>query len=92
VECFSEAQGDLYAVTVATIRGLDYESEFISKRMGMANARLVASSPELLVAVKALVEALEGDNACPSDNCYPGLLDALELADKAIAKAEGRGE
>ena len=88
VECYSEAPGKCYAVTVATIRGLDYESEFISKAMGMANARLVAAAPELLAALKAVCKAWDNRE----DDYFPGMMLAQDLAEAAIAKAEGRGE
>lgn len=51
-------------------------------REAWANARLMAAAPELLAALKRLVEY------CNNHSDY----DAIGEADDAIAKAEGRGE
>jgi hypothetical protein len=49
---------------------------------GMANARLIASAPELLEALKALV-------ACIDETRGMNAWNAFEQANKAISKAEG---
>ena len=51
----------------------------------LANAKLIASSPDLLVALKSVAAA----HACIESCDMPEWLDAVEWA---IAKAEGRGE
>lgn len=56
--------------------GYDYTAE--------ANARLIAAAPELLAALKAVADELEG--YLPDDRNSEALEDAYD----AIAKAEGR--
>ncbi len=51
-----------------------------------ANARLVASAPELLEALKAIVQLGEHNADCNHSGEY---LDARKIAIQAIAKAEG---
>lgn len=48
-----------------------------------ANARLIASAPELLEALKILVGDFKSDNPIP-------FTDGITIAKAAIAKAEGR--
>jgi hypothetical protein len=50
-----------------------------------ANARLIAAAPDLLAALKSCVESLSVNH--PGDNEYWA---ALELAEAAITKAEGK--
>jgi hypothetical protein len=69
----------------------------------LANGRLIAAAPELLAAIKGLLDAGEYDDAgdfvirCTkekSDGDYPDYIEATSIraANLAIAKAEGRGE
>jgi hypothetical protein len=56
---------------------------------GLANARLMSASPDLLAALKQLVEAerqFAAETGLQSDD---PINDALQVADVAIAKAEG---
>jgi hypothetical protein len=53
---------------------------------GYANARLIAAAPELLAALKELRSAYSSNAYSPN----VGQRYASELADKAIAKAEGK--
>lgn len=58
-----------------------------------ANARLIASAPDLLSALKALVEAdtdICEDRGAKADQAM-GRIAALDMALAAIAKTEGRG-
>ena len=52
-----------------------------------ANVRLIASAPEMLEALKNLNAMFDGDGFRP--DLADGLLDKLQAADAAIAKAEG---
>lgn len=55
---------------------------------GDANARLIASAPDLLAALKALqIQALQSDVNDPSNEWG---CEALAMARAAISKAEGR--
>lgn len=62
----------------------------------LANARLIASAPELLSALNAIVARIQGDWDHPDLVRYGPLQlashDCLEIARNAIAKAEGRAE
>lgn len=60
---------------VEDVKGTNYEE-------GMANARLIASAPDLLAALKAIYEQ-------SSDAQFPRLKDIANLAQAAIAKAQG---
>lgn len=50
-----------------------------------ANARLIAAAPELLEALKMYVDT----TSQPPDKLMEHILNVLDLAEKAIAKAEG---
>jgi hypothetical protein len=52
-----------------------------------ANARLMASAPELLAALKALTADID---ECPIDGCGTPSMAVWEQVKAAIAKAEGR--
>ncbi len=59
--------------------------------IGMPNAQLIAAAPNLLAALKTL--RLDANRLC--DRCLGGTYEddcrtAIEIADAAIAKAEGR--
>jgi hypothetical protein len=53
----------------------------------LANARLIASAPEMLQALKALMKALPGHWDAED---APGGAEAWKAAEGAIAEAEGR--
>jgi hypothetical protein len=65
---------DMYGIGICEMTSTRVQSE--------ANARLIASAPELLDALKALV-------ACIDETRGMNAWNALEQANKAIAKAEG---
>lgn len=56
----------------------------LDKHEQSANARLIAAAPDLLAALKSVLNWID-------DNCETSGFDAIEAqADTAIAKAEGR--
>jgi len=74
--------GDCAQVELARVVGPWCESSWYSKETALANARLIAAAPELLAALKRLVDY------CNNHSDY----DAIGAADGAIRKAEGRDE
>jgi hypothetical protein len=78
------ATGDHYgAGWIARVEGNDSNGTPFSEEMRLANARLIAAAPELLVALKYMLGNAEADG-----------WSEMMLADarSAIAKPEGRGE
>lgn len=69
---------------MAVVYGCDGQPE-TGSRVVEANARLIAAAPDLLVALRELLEEGRG-STYPASEC---LLDAAEAA---IAKAEGRSQ
>lgn len=67
---------------IARVKGNDSEGRELSAEMQAANASLIAAAPELLAALKRLVEY------CNNHSDY----DAISDADRVIHKAEGRSE
>lgn len=63
-----------------------FEVQGSNKRVAIADtlqdARLIAAAPDLLEALQAIVAASHFPNACT-----PGLMDAIDKARAAIAKA-----
>ena len=55
---------------------------------GTANAHLIAASPDLLGALKAIVEFSDDESLVPVDEEFRLKLENLERARAAIAKAE----
>jgi len=53
-----------------------------------ANARLIASAPELLEALEKIVTIIGGPQTNPSE--WIRLKNSLDVAQQAIAKAEGK--
>lgn len=66
----------------------DYEER--RRATAEANARLIAAAPSLLQALKHLEQVCQ--EQCPSDLLYDNtdMVEALQLAEKEIAKVEGR--
>jgi hypothetical protein len=55
-----------------------------------ANARLIAATPDLLEALKDIVEDLEARWDMSDRRTNPGIVSCVEKGRHAIAKAEGR--
>lgn len=72
---------------IALVEGNDSSDQPLPAEMRAANARLIAAAPELLAALKELVEYDDGSND-PGDLGY----EILQRCKAAIAKAEGRNE
>lgn len=92
---FSERQDDMSGV-FADLDGAPWRIAYVLRDSNKhqqlvddANARLIAAAPELLVVVKAF-RALEQPDRGLLDINANDLLSAYQLADAAIAKAEGR--
>ena len=72
--------GDVFFIA-ETIGGLDKEEK--------ANAHLIAAAPDLLEALRALVDDIGERFNISSQSTNPGMRDAVNQARAAIAKAEG---
>lgn len=72
--------GDVYVAEVMSMREKD--------SVKLANAKLIASAPELLEALRQLRDYVEDVCAVSSDDCHED--HPLNLANKAIKKALGR--
>ncbi len=75
--------GEVYIAKTLTLA--DEIDPVASKPQRVANARLIAAAPELLEALKAVV-----DSAVPNPRDHPTMFPAWDLAKRAIAKVEGR--
>ena len=53
-----------------------------------ANAKLIASAPELLEALKKITQIIGGEQCNPNE--FVRLVDSLKIAEQAIIKAEGK--
>lgn len=75
-----------------TVEGVSSENMVIASRMigtpvgmeGVANAHLIAAAPELLAALKMIVQTHLA--SCKGEDCH---VSGIDLANAAIAKAEG---
>lgn len=72
---------------IALVEGNDSDDQPLAAEMQAANARLIAAAPELLAALKELVDYDDGSNE-PGEFGY----EILQRCKAAIAKAEGRSE
>lgn len=75
---------------LAWVCGLDSAHEF-SKEQTMANARLIASAPELLAALRVILDATGAAFTCMNAEhpSFPAIKTAHTAAKNAIAKAKG---
>lgn len=72
------------------VRAMDFQ---MSAKTHDANARLIAAAPELLAALKRLRDDVQTAHVGADERCKDcAVCWSLELADAAIAKAEGRAE
>jgi hypothetical protein len=60
----------------------------VAHQMAGETGRLFAAAPDLLAALKAVCKAWDDRE----DDYFPGMTMAQDLAEEAIAKAEGRGK
>ena len=72
--------GNVYVAEVMSVREKD--------SVKLANAKIIASAPELLEALRQLRDYVEDVCAVSSDDCHED--HPLNLADNAIKKALGR--
>lgn len=77
--------GEAKAVYCWNVQGDDLWVTNIRK---LEQARLIAAAPELLKALKTLVERIDNDLLPKGD--FPGVPSGIARAKAAIAKAEGR--
>lgn len=68
---------------IALVNGNDSQDRILPDEMRLANARLIAAAPELLEALRALLDRVLENG---------GFGSIVEAAGEAIAKAEGRGK
>lgn len=76
---------------VYEVRDTTTDGGFAGNGDGLPNpqdVRLMAAAPELLAALKAVCEAWDSRE----DDYFPGMTHAQDLAETAIAKAEGRNK
>lgn len=81
--------GSNHGAIVACACGYDNTVFYPPEEQAIANARLIAAAPELLEALKAMIDA---ERVYESGLRSSEELDALEKAHAAIAKATGRAD
>ena len=92
MEVFSSAIGQ-ESGWIASVIGNDGNGRPLPKGEIAANARLIASAPDLLATLKAAADAIDYAQAqVDSENDRHNLLVRLVQVQRVIAKAEGRAE
>lgn len=80
----NDAEGDAHTFVCET-----FSDGFQDEDQDIANARLIAAAPDLLLVSMLLVDLLKMDFECNQEREYH-FNDLLSIAEQAISKAEGR--